>query len=95
MAEPLSPEALDSALGELQGWQVVDGALRRELTFDDFAHAFSFMTRVALTADGMNHHPDWSNVYNRVTVSLSTHDAGGAVTELDVALAKAIDAFAA
>lgn len=66
-------------------------AIVREFAFPDFVHAFAFMTRVALEAEKRNHHPDWSNVYNRVTIALTTHDAGG-LTERDFELARAIDA---
>ena len=72
------------------GWTRDGDALTREFQFADFGAAFAFMTRVALIAERMNHHPDWSNVYNRVTIRLSTHDAGG-VTEKDVALAGAVN----
>ena len=71
-------------------WEVVDGKLHRELTFGDFAEAFGFMARVALWAEKLNHHPEWSNVWNRVTIDLITHDAGG-LSELDVELAGRID----
>jgi 4a-hydroxytetrahydrobiopterin dehydratase len=74
-------------------WSLRDGKLHRELTFADFSAAWGFMSRVALVAERMGHHPEWSNVYNRVVVDLSTHDAGG-VTALDFELAAAIDAAA-
>ncbi len=74
------------------GWTEEGGALRRRLTFTDFSEAFAFMTRVALLAEKMNHHPEWTNVWNRVSVTLSTHDAGG-LTERDVELARAMDAL--
>lgn len=74
------------------GWKLRDGALHRELRFRDFVTAFSFMTAVALIAERMNHHPDWTNVYATVTIRLSTHDAGR-VTEKDVELAEAINAW--
>ncbi len=82
-----------AALAALPGWTLVDGrdAIRRSFRFADFNAAFGFMTRVALTAEKMDHHPEWSNVYNRVDVVLSTHDAGG-LSARDVALAKLIDA---
>ena len=84
-----------AALAELPGWSLVPGrdAITRAFKFDDFNAAFGFMTRVALLAERMNHHPEWSNVYSRVTVTLSTHDAGG-LTGLDIALARALDAVA-
>jgi 4a-hydroxytetrahydrobiopterin dehydratase len=84
--------AAKSALPE---WAVADGrdAITRELTFADFNAAWGFMSRVALAAEKMDHHPEWSNVWNRVSILLSTHDAGG-LTKKDVELAKQIDAFA-
>jgi len=81
------------AAADLSGWTVAPGdrpAILRSLKFADFNTAFAFMTRVALKAETMDHHPEWSNVYNRVEVLLTTHDAGG-VTELDVTLAQFID----
>lgn len=72
-------------------WQEVDNQLTRDFTFTDFSEAFAFMTRVALAAEKMDHHPWWSNVYNQVTIKLSTHDAGNVVTEKDRALAGIID----
>ncbi len=71
-------------------WNEKDNALVQDFTFADFKQAFAFMTRVAAAADSLNHHPDWSNSYNNVHISLSTHGAGG-VTEKDHALAQAID----
>jgi 4a-hydroxytetrahydrobiopterin dehydratase len=73
------------------GWQEVDGSLRRELRFRDFREAFAFMTQVALLAERHDHHPEWSNVWNRVTISLTTHDAGSVITDRDRKLAAAID----
>jgi len=72
------------------GWAVVDGKLHRELTFADFSEAFAFMTRVALAAERADHHPDWSNAWNKVVIDLVSHDAG-AVTERDVRLAERIN----
>jgi 4a-hydroxytetrahydrobiopterin dehydratase len=83
----LSERELQDALAGLPGWSVTSGELRREFVFGDFSEAFAFMTRIAMAAETLNHHPDWSNSYNRVTINLSTHSAGG-ITELDVALAK-------
>ncbi len=77
------------------GWTEQDGALVRDLRFTDFTEAFAFMTRVALIAERMGHHPEWTNVYDRVHIRLSTHDAGGRVTEKDQALARAINALLA
>ena len=83
------------ALAELKEWREVPmrDAIARKFTFKDFNQAFGFMARVALVAEKMDHHPEWSNVYKTVDVVLSTHDAGG-VTQKDIALAKAMDAFA-
>jgi 4a-hydroxytetrahydrobiopterin dehydratase len=74
-------------------WNLVAGKLRRELRFANFVEAFGFMTQVALVAEAMEHHPEWSNVWNRVTIELITHDAGG-LTDLDLQLAQRIDALA-
>jgi 4a-hydroxytetrahydrobiopterin dehydratase len=92
----LEGDARKQALAELKEWREVAGrdAIRRTFTFKDFNQAFAFMTRVALVAEKMDHHPEWSNVYKTVEVTLSTHDAGG-VTAKDVALAKAMDKFTA
>lgn len=73
------------------GWEVVEGRLHRELVFADFAEAFGFLARVAVVAEGMGHHPDWSNSWNRVVIDLVSHDVG-AITERDLALATAISA---
>ena len=88
----LEGEARKSALAELKDWREVPGrdAIARKFVFKDFNEAFGFMTRAALTAEKMDHHPEWSNVYKTVDVTLSTHDAGG-VTEKDIALAKAME----
>jgi 4a-hydroxytetrahydrobiopterin dehydratase len=90
----LSEAARAAALADLPAWQPVEGrdAIRRTVTFKDFNAAFGFMGRVALMAERMDHHPEWFNVYNRVEITLTTHDAGG-LSERDVALAKAIDAL--
>jgi 4a-hydroxytetrahydrobiopterin dehydratase len=85
----LSPEQVAAALRELPGWELREGKLHCALAFADFGEAFAFMTRVALEAEKADHHPDWSNVWNRVAISLWTHDAGG-ITARDVALAKRI-----
>ena len=86
----------EAALAQLPGWTMVEGrdALTRKFTFADFSAAFGFMTRVALAAEKLDHHPEWTNVWNRVEITLSTHDAGG-LTRRDVDLAKIIDAAAA
>ena len=95
MVEKLDAEARAAALGELEGWQEVDGrdAIAKGFRFKDFNAAFGFMTRVALLAEKQDHHPEWFNVYNRVDITLSTHDAGG-LSERDIQLAKAIDGVA-
>ena len=72
-------------------WQETDNALHRSFIFSNFSEAFAFMTRVALLAETMNHHPEWRNVYNKVEIKLNTHDAGNIVTERDRKLASAID----
>ncbi|MDQ0475588.1 4a-hydroxytetrahydrobiopterin dehydratase [Chryseobacterium sp. MDT2-18] len=72
-------------------WKETDGKLQQTFKFKDFSEAFAFMTRVALAAESMQHHPDWSNEYNKVNISLCTHDAGDIITEKDHKLAKAID----
>jgi 4a-hydroxytetrahydrobiopterin dehydratase len=74
---------------DLSGWELRDGALHRELTFSDFPEAFGFMTRVALAAEKLDHHPDWSNSWNRVTIAITSHAAGG-VTETCLELARRI-----
>jgi 4a-hydroxytetrahydrobiopterin dehydratase len=96
MVETLTGEARVAALKELPEWAEVEGrdAISRSFRFKTFNQAFGFMTRVALKAEKLDHHPEWFNVYNRVDVTLSTHDAGG-VTELDVKLAAFIDKAAA
>lgn len=92
MIKILSPERRTAALSQLAAWKGVSGrdAIARSLTFKDFNTAFAFMTRVALKAERMDHHPEWFNVYNRVDVTLSTHDCGG-LSERDIALATFID----
>ncbi len=89
----LNAEQLEKARRDLPLWQVEGDSLFRELVFPDFKHAFAFMTEVAGEADRRDHHPDWSNVYDKVSVLLSTHDVGG-VTEKDVALAGFVDTAA-
>jgi 4a-hydroxytetrahydrobiopterin dehydratase len=95
MAVKLQAAARAKALKGLKGWKSVPkrDAIAKSLKFDDFSQAFGFMSRVALMAEKMDHHPEWSNVYNKVEVTLSTHDAGG-VTELDIKLAKFINSIA-
>ncbi len=91
----LTPDERAAALTTLPHWALSDDALAitRTITFDDFAQAFGFMTRVAIVAEKADHHPEWFNVYNRVEIRLTTHDAGG-LSQRDVALARAIDGFA-
>jgi 4a-hydroxytetrahydrobiopterin dehydratase len=83
----LSEDEIRSAVAQLPGWTVAEGRLEREFAFADFVEAFGFMTRVALLAQAMDHHPDWTNVYNTVRVQLTTHDLGG-VSTWDVLLAQ-------
>lgn len=81
---------LQDVMAELPEWEVREEKLYRQFVFKDFVSAFSFMTQVALLAEKMDHHPDWSNVYNRVDVALTTHDLGG-ISMRDITLAKQID----
>ena len=76
------------------GWELRDGSLHRDVELADFRAAFAFMTRVAFEAEDLNHHPAWSNVWNRVSIDLATHDAGG-ITEFDLELARRISSYAA
>lgn len=89
----LSEAELSTALAGISGWTIAEGKLHREIRFKDFVSAFGFMTRVALVAESMNHHPEWFNVYHTVRIDLTTHDAGG-ITAKDVALARRIDELA-
>ena len=95
MAEKLTGEARIKALNGLSGWVETDGrdAISKSFAFRNFSEAFGFMTRVALVAEKMDHHPEWFNVYRNVDVTLSTHDAGG-LTDLDIVLAAAMDRIA-
>ena len=92
--EKLGRAEAEAALGELGGWAMDRGgdAIRRQFKFADFSRAFAFMTRVALLAEARDHHPEWSNVYNRVDITLTTHDAGG-LSERDFRLAQDINAL--
>jgi 4a-hydroxytetrahydrobiopterin dehydratase len=90
---PLAEAELAASLTELEGWSVVNGKLRREFKFKNFIEAFAFMTRVALAAEAMDHHPEWCNVYGRVTIDLTTHEAGNAISRRDVELARKINGF--
>ena len=91
-AVPLTPGEIEQLEQQLPGWSLVDGKLHRELVFSDFNAAFGFMTRVALIAEAMGHHPEWSNVWNRVAIDLTTHDTGG-LSNLDQQLAQRINAL--
>jgi 4a-hydroxytetrahydrobiopterin dehydratase len=91
-AQKLSDQEIQSVSSEL-GWTVKDGKLHREFKFPDFAHAFGFMATSAVLIEKMNHHPEWFNVYNRVTVDLTTHDAGG-ITNKDAELARTLNGIA-
>jgi 4a-hydroxytetrahydrobiopterin dehydratase len=95
MTSKLSGQARTDALATLEGWSEVPGrdAIGKSFKFPDFNQAWGFMTRVALAADKADHHPEWSNVYDKVEIVLSTHDAGG-VSDKDVALARFIDSIA-
>ena len=88
MADKLSPQARAAAVADLAGWEDIDGrdAITKTFTFKSFNQAFGFMTRVAMKAEKMDHHPEWFNVYNRVEITLTTHSADG-LTELDTTLA--------
>lgn len=95
MAEKLTGSARSAALAALKGWSEVNGrdAISKKFNFKDFNEAFGFMARAALIAEKLDHHPEWFNVYNRVEVTLATHDAGG-LTERDIQLAQAMDRLA-
>jgi len=89
----LTPDQIGASLPSIPGWNLVEGKLRREFVFEDFIQAFGFMSSVALVAESMNHHPEWSNVYNKVRIELSTRDAGG-LTALDFEFAHRASAAA-
>ena len=89
----LGDEAVAARLGEIPGWEFAEGELRREFSFGNFVEAFGFMSSVALLAEKLDHHPNWSNVYNTVRIGLNTHDAGG-VTDFDFTLAGQINELA-
>jgi 4a-hydroxytetrahydrobiopterin dehydratase len=89
----LSETELGVALASLPEWSVVDGKLHREYAFEDFVHAFGFMATSAIAIEAMNHHPEWKNVWNRVTVDLTTHEAGG-ITGKDFVLAAKLEQVA-
>ena len=95
MAQAMTMDEANTAVAALSGWTLSDDgkAISRDVKCRDFTEAFAFMTRVALHAEKMDHHPEWSNVYNRVSIRLSTHDVGG-LTDKDIALARKVDAAA-
>lgn len=88
---PLSEEKIEQELANLEGWKFEDDTIKKDFSFSDFKEAMSFMVRVGFEAESLVHHPDWSNVYNSVSIRLSTHDAGNKVTEKDIKLAKAVE----
>ena len=89
----LSDSEIQESLSELSGWSIENGKLHKSFQFDSFVDAFGFMTKSALAAEAMNHHPEWFNVYNKVTVDLSTHDLEG-ISTWDFELAKKMEEFA-
>jgi 4a-hydroxytetrahydrobiopterin dehydratase len=91
--QKLNDQDLKAAVEKLAGWTVKNEKLHREYKFADFAHAFGFMAIAALAIEKMNHHPEWSNVYNRISIDLTTHDSGG-ITESDVKLAGLLEGIA-
>ncbi len=93
MTKKLTEDQIAAGLDKLDGWLLHDGKLRREFRFANFAQAFGFMTSAAIEAEKMNHHPEWFNVYSKVIVDLTTHDAGG-ITELDLKLARKMNELA-
>lgn len=92
-AKKLTNSEIETHLEGIAGWSVEDGKLHKQFQFESFVEAFGFMTSLALIAEKMNHHPEWFNVYNRVTIDLMTHDAEG-ISDLDFKLAKEADALA-
>ncbi len=88
----LPQKEIENELKNLSGWAVVEGKLHKEFNFDDFNQAFGFMTRAAMHIEKLNHHPEWFNVYNKLTIDLTTHDAGG-ITENDINLAKTLNSL--
>ncbi len=91
-SKPLTAAKIAAALGALPGWTFKREALVKTFTFGNFREALGFMVRVGFEAEALDHHPEWTNVYNRVTIRLNTHDAGGKVTEKDFELARRIQA---
>lgn len=93
MAKPMNTEEIEQALTNLDGWSHEEDKLKKEFSFDNFRDAMAFITRIAFEAEEQVHHPELFNVYNTVNIALSTHDAGGKVTEKDVKLAKSIESL--
>ena len=91
----MSKEELDTALTDLSGWEIVNGKLSKQFKFSSFAQAMGWMMSVAIEADKLDHHPEWSNVYNRVQVQLVTHDLGNSISTWDIELAQKMDMLAA
>jgi 4a-hydroxytetrahydrobiopterin dehydratase len=94
MLKRLEKIDIEERLAQMQGWTFADGSITKSYKFKDFKEAFATMTRIAFECEKMNHHPDWKNVYNTVTIALNTHDAGG-VTEKDFKLAQVIETIIA
>lgn len=90
----VNDDELTAALANLPSWEVKEGKLHKTYKFDSFAQAMGWMMSVAINADKMDHHPEWSNVYNKVQVNLVTHDLGNAISNLDIDLAKKMEALA-
>lgn len=90
--QALSEDAIQSALNDLPGWTYAGGFIGRDFRFKDFNEAFAFLTRIAMLSEKMNHHANWSGVYNLVSIRLQTHDAGG-ITEKDLAMARSINKY--
>ena len=88
----LSDEQIKTELSRLPGWSVVNGKLHKDFVFDDFIEAYGFMARAAIHIEKMNHHPEWFNVYNKLSVDLVTHDAGG-ITQNDIVLARTLNSL--
>ncbi|MBE2239463.1 MAG: 4a-hydroxytetrahydrobiopterin dehydratase [Caldilineaceae bacterium] len=93
-ATALSEDQIQRALHDLPGWSVVEGKLHKEFTFADFTAAFGFMTKVAIEANTLDHHPEWCNVWNKVVIDLVTHSADDQISDLDVKLAGTIEKLA-
>ncbi|MEO7523654.1 MAG: 4a-hydroxytetrahydrobiopterin dehydratase [Ferruginibacter sp.] len=88
----LLKKEIDSKLEKLAGWKFINNGIKKDFLFTDFSEAFAFLTRIAMLSEKMNHHAEWSGVYNKVHIRLSTHDAGG-VTEKDISMAMGVEKF--